>query len=525
MLEKTAQKKQWVALNYSTYADAVERFDWKERWDVFDGTKDKFNITHECVDRHTSDEKALRIKFDDRRTEEYTFGELSRLTSKFAHMLERNGVGAGDKVAVLLFPTLEFYVSMFGVFKRGAVLIPCFPLFGPEAINFRLENAEVCTLITTKDRMDLVDPDLSKKLNLKIIYVEEIWDMLDAESDAYSPNTASSDLCMIQYSSGTTGTPKPILYTHGAISVAAVVIKFAGALKPDDNYFCCSSPGWGHGIWYGTISPMIYGKAAGAYSGKFDPEICLEALEEFEITNLAGIASHFRIMMETGKADKYDLKLRFITYSGEKMSLDLIQKIQDTWGLVPNTQFGTTEVGPITLDYGGFDDWIVKPGSVGKPTLGGMKIKIIDEDGNDLPQGEIGQVAMLKKDRWESIADKAYMDEDGYYWYVGRVDDVIISSGYTIGPIEVEQTIMKHPAVEECAVVGVPHKERGEVIKAYIVLEVGQIATETLKEEIQLYVRDKLSKHEYPRELEFIDALPKTPDGKIKRKTLRTNNA
>jgi len=349
--------------------------------------------------------------------------------------------------------------------------------------------------------------------------------LLNNESDVYETFTAANDLCMIQYSSGTTGTPKPILYTHGAISVAAVVFKFAGAIKPDDNYFCCSSPGWGHGIWYGTISPMIFGKAAGAYSGKFDPVICLEALEEFEITNLAGIASHFRLMMETGIADKYNLKLKFVTYSGEKMSMDLIRKIQETWGLTPNTQFGTTEVGPITLDHGGFDDWVVKPGSVGKPTVGGFKIKIVDEDGNDLPAGQIGQVAMYKKDAWERIADKAYMDEDGYYWYIGRVDDVIISSGYTIGPIEVEQTIMKHRAVEECAVVGIPDDERGELVKAFIVLNEGIAPTDSLKEEIRLFVRDKLSKHEYPRELEFIESIPKTPDGKIKRKILREKNS
>jgi acetyl-CoA synthetase len=513
--------KQWEALNYRTYAEAAAHFDWKERWDVFDGTKENFNITHECVDRHPSHEPALRIKFDDRRTESYTFGDLSRLTSQFANMLVKNGVNAGDRVAVMLFPSLAFYVTMFGVFKRGAVLIPCFPLFGPEAINFRLENGQVTTLVTTRDNTHLVDPKLAEKLNLKYIYVEEIKKLLENENAFYTPKTTSGELCMIQFSSGTTGTPKPIRYTHGAISVAAVVMKFAGGLKPDDNYFCCSSPGWGHGIWYGTISPMIFGKAAGAYSGKFDGEICLEALEEFEITNIAGIASHFRVMLATGKADQYKLKLRFLTYSGEKMSMDLIKQIQDTWGLVPYTQFGTTEVGPIAVDYGGFDDWVVKPGSVGKPMVGGLEVKIVDEEGNELPRGQIGQVALVKKDRLERIGDEAYEDEDGYFWYVGRIDDVIISNGYTIGPIEVEQTIAKHPAVLECAVVGVPDQERGQLVKAFIVLQEGYAPSDALKKEIQEFVRDKLSKHEYPRALEFIDAIPKTPDGKIKRKMLK----
>lgn len=203
------------------------------------------------------------------------------------------------------------------------------------------------------------------------------------------------------------------------------------------------------------------------------------------------------------------------------MSKDLIDEIKRVWGLDAYTQFGTTEVGPIALDYGGFDDWVVKPGSVGKPMVGGLKVIIVDENGNELPQGQIGQVALVKKDKLEMIADEAYMDEDGYFWYVGRVDDVIISSGYTIGPIEVEQTLMKHPAVLESAVVGVPDKQRGELVKAYVVLEEGYTPSEELKKDIQEFVKDKLSKHEYPRELEFIDALPKTPDGKIKRKVLK----
>jgi acetyl-CoA synthetase len=244
MSELINQKKQWKALNYKTYADAAAHFKWSERWDVFDGTKDNFNITHECVDRHPGDDYALRIKFDDRRTESYTFGELSRLTSQFANMLERTGVKAGDRVAVMLFPSLAFYVTMYGVFKRGSVLIPCFPLFGSEAVNFRLENGAVTTLVTTKDNMCLVDPKLAEKLNLKYIFVEDIKQQLADYSDVYTPKTASNELCMIQFSSGTTGTPKPIRYTHGAISVAAVVMRFAGGLKPDDNYFCCSSPGW-----------------------------------------------------------------------------------------------------------------------------------------------------------------------------------------------------------------------------------------------------------------------------------------
>ncbi len=518
------ERKQWKALNYTTYAEAKEKFKWSDRWEVFDGTKENFNVTHECVDRHPADEYALRIKFDTGATASYTFGQLSRYTSQMANLLNKLGIKKGDRVAVMLFPSIEFYVTLYGVYKHGSVLIPCFPLFGYDAVNFRLENGEVTTLVTTRDNMHLVDPEIAKRQNIRMIYAEDLMERLEQESDEFTPSTSSSDLCMIQFSSGTTGRPKPILYKHGAISVAAVVIRFAGALRWDDNYFCCSSPGWGHGIWYGTISPMIYGKFAGAYSGKFNGDTCLEALEEFEITNLAGIAAHFRIIVEAETLPQRKLKLRYLTYSGEKMSSEVIEKIQKTFGLTPQTQFGTTEVGPICVDYGGFEDWVCKPGSVGKPMVGGLDVKIVDEDGNEMPRGQVGQVALVKPTGLVRIGDEAIEDEDGYFWYVGRQDDVIISNGYTIGPIEVENTIANHPAVEESAVVGKPDKERGSIVKAYIVLKEGYEPTEELKKDIALFVKDKLSKHEYPRELEFIDELPKTPDGKIKRKVLKNRN-
>lgn len=513
--------KQWTGVNYRTYKDAIARFRWSERWRIFDGEKNTFNIAHECVDRHPKHDIALRIKFDDRSSRLYTFDELCRRTSQLAHLLKKRGIGFGDRVAVLLFPSLEFYVSMFGVYKRGAVLVPCFPLFGPEAVAYRLRDAKVNALVTTRDKTGLIDPQLANELNLEFIYADDLIAALDNESDEYRPRTSANDLCMIQYSSGTTGAPKAVRYKHGAITVAAVVMRFANGLKPEDTYFCPSSSAWGHGIWYGTISPLIFGKAVGTYSGKFDPEICLEALEEFGITNMAAISSHYRLMMDSWKAGTYRLKLRTITYTGEAMPREVIRQIQEAWGLVPYCQFGTTEAGPITLDYAGFEDWVVKPGSIGKPMIGGVKVAIIDEQDKELPPMSVGQIALQREARWERVADKAFMDSDGYFWYVGRTDDVIISSGYTIGPAEVEQAVMKHPYVDECAVVGSPDKGRGEIVKAFVKLKPGYPPSDKTKREIQDFVKDKLSKHEYPRELEFIEELPKTADGKIKRKALK----
>lgn len=201
------------------------------------------------------------------------------------------------------------------------------------------------------------------------------------------------------------------------------------------------------------------------------------------------------------------------------MAVDVIQFFQDKLGVIPHCMYGTTEIGPICNDYAGFDNWKVKPGSLGKPMPGGQKVAVLDEGGNELPPGKEGQLAVSRGSDWKRVGDIVFQDEDGYFWYKCRADDIIISSGYTIGPIEIEEALNKHPAVLEAAVVGSPDKERGEVVKAFI--RTSQKPSEQLKEGIQEFVKSKLSKHEYPREIEFLEELLKTPDGKIRRKELK----
>jgi acetyl-CoA synthetase len=510
-----------MSLDYRSYEEAKEKFNWKDKWSLFDGTKDRFNIAHECIDRHPKADTAIRIKFADGRSEMYTFGQFSEYTCRFANYLESKGVEFGEKVVILLFPSIELYVSMFGLFKRGAVAIMCFPLFGPEAINFRLSRSNAKAIITTKAMTDLIDIDLADSLGLKIIYAEDLMAELQNYSDRYEWNTDVSTICMMQFSSGTTGEPKSILYKHGAISVAGVVMKLGNGLRHDDIYFCPSSPGWGHGIWYGTIAPLIHGRAIGTFSGKFDTEKVLEALEEWRVTIMAAISSHYRLIMESPNVGKYNVKLRTVNYTGEAMTKDTIAALRREWGIYPATQYGTTEAGPIAMDFMAFDNWAIRPGSLGKIMLGGIRIAILDENEQEVPPGTPGQVALWRNNAWFKIGDSAFIDEDGYVWYIGRIDDLIISSGYTIGPIEVEGAINKHPAVEECAVIGSPDKNRGNIVKAVVVLKKGIAGSDSLEEDIKNFVKTRLSKHEYPRKIEFTTELPKTPDGKIKRKLLK----
>lgn len=513
-----------MALDYQTYEEAQAKFNWSDRWQLFDGSKERFNIAHECIDRHPATEIALRLKFPDRHSEVYTFGELQRLTSQFANYLERQQIEFGARVAVLLHPSLQFYTSMFGAYKRGAVFIPLSPLFGPDALDFRLLDSQARAIVTTREYAKLFSLQVLDQVHPQFIYAEDLPHLLPRESDAYSPRTSAKDPSTIQYSSGTTGSPKPIRYTHDAITLAAVIIKLASGLEPTDVYFCPSSTAWGHGIWYGTIAPLVHGKAVGTLSGKFNAEVCLEALEEFGVTNMAAIASHFRLTVQADHG-QHKLQLRILNYSGEAMPKQTIQKIMEQWGIKPYVQYGTTEAGPITADFGAFDNWVVKPGSLGKPMVGGAKVAILDEAGHEMPRGEPGQVAVWRKDHWLRVGDMASEDEDGYFWYLGRADDVIISSGYTIGPLEIEQTLNRHAAVEESAVVGSPDPDRGMIVKAYIKLRTGCEASEELRREIQDFVKGQLSRHEYPRAVEFIDDLPKTPEGKLKRKVLRQREA
>ena len=510
-----------MSLDYRSYEEAKEKFNWKERWALFDGTKDRFNIAHECIDRHPADDCAIRIKFADGKSETYTFGQFSEYTRRFANYLESRGVESGEKVVILLFPSIELYVSMFGLFRRGAVAVMCFPLFGPEAINFRLSKSNAKAIITTRAMTNLIDGDLADRLGLRIIYAEDLMAELQNHSDRYEWNTDVGTICMMQFSSGTTGEPKSLLYKHGAISVAGVVMKLGNGLRHDDIYFCPSSPGWGHGIWYGTIAPLIHGRAIGTFSGKFDTEKVLEALEEWGVTSMAAISSHYRLIMETPNIEKYNVKLRTVNYTGEAMTKDTIAALHRVWNIYPAAQYGTTEAGPIALDFMAFDNWEIRPGSLGKIMLGGIRIAILDENEKEVPPGTPGQVAMWKNNAWFKIGDSACIDEDGYFWYIGRIDDVIISSGYTIGPVEVEGAVNKHPAVEECAVVASPDKDRGDVVKAFVVLKTGITGSGSLEQDIKDFVKTRLSKHEYPRKIEFTTELPKTPDGKIKRKLLK----
>lgn len=498
-----------------TYDEAHAKFEWSMLWDLFDGDRDGINIAHECLDRHPGSETAVRLKFADGHTETYSFEELSVSSARFAHYLEACGIKKGDRVAIMLEPCFEFYTALFGTMKAGAIAVPLFTLFGPEGLKPRLEDSLPKLLVTTLDIADRMPTGLVPEILLSGI---EFTKVLDGRPGVYQTHTTGQDPALFQYTSGTTrALPEAVRHTHRSCVTLMLAALFGLGLKKGDRYFCPSSPAWGHGLWHGTISPLALGLAAGAYSGRFSETRFLEALEEFAITNIAAAPTVFRRIKNSGLIDNYRLKVEKISYTGEPMDSGTFKFIEEKFATAPRSMYGSTETGVVLANFPEFRDWPVKPGSLGR-TVPGWEVGIIDSQGQPVPPGEHGEIAVKRKGDWFRVKDMGYMDEDGYFWHKGRSDDVIISAGWTISAIEVEDCLLGHPLVVEAAVIGVPDPERGLVVKAFVK------ASQTwdgLDLELQEYVRQRLSRHEYPRLVEFLDELPKTPAGKIKRDTLR----
>jgi len=506
-------------LDYTSYEEAREKFDWKEVWELFDGNPEDFNMGHECVDRHVGKGTAVRIKFQDRHREEYSFDDLSKWSSQFANALESIGVEFQDRVAIMLDPCIEYYTSLFGAMKRGAIAVPCYSQFGPEALEFRLKDSGAKILVTDERTLDFGEA-LS---DVKVIATgSDFEEFIKPHRTVYRSNTSAKDIAVYQYTSGTTRKfPDAIKHYHRSIVTLMPAAVFGRGFRPGDRYFCPSNPAWGHGLWHGTLSPLALGIAVGAYSGKFDVEILLEGLEEFEIDNFGAAPTVYRMIKNSGKVSAYNLKVKKMHYTGEPMDTDTLTFFLNQFGVPPHSGYGSTEAGALIYQFAGFKGWVVKPGSLGKP-MPGVEVTLLDNVGKVVPQGSIGEIALKRRGEWFRVKDAAVVDEDGYYWHKGRVDDVIISAGWTISPTEVEDAIQRHPEVLEVAVIGVPNKERGQIVKAFVVPK-GK-PTPGLENEIRNFVKEKLSKHEYPREIEFMKSFPKTEGGKIKRQELKNGH-
>ncbi|GAB3449419.1 acyl-CoA synthetase [Actinophytocola sediminis] len=500
--------------SYDTAAQAVADFSWDDLWAAFDGDQDWLNIAHECLDRHPADATAARIAFADGTFDEPTFGELAAASSRFANLLVADGVRAGDRVGVMMEPSREFYAALFGVIKRGAIAVPLYTLFGPEALRDRLDDCDTACVVIDENLRPVVE-SLGRK---HIVFDRALSERLEPFPDTFVTTTRANDTAVLQYTSGTTRLlPEAVRHEHRSVVTLMRAALFASGIAPGDRFFCPSSPAWGHGLWHGTIAPWSLGVAVGAWSGRFAPDALIDALAHFRITNLAAASTIYRMILRAGRAGELTA-LTKASYTGEELDATSQLAFREATGVALCGLYGTTETGVIVVNFPGFPDHEPKPGALGKP-MPGCRVTVLAEDDTPAPVDQLGEISVFRRGNWLRAKDLGSVDADGYLHYAGRADDVIISAGWTISPLEVERTLLTHPQVTEAAVVGVPDETRGHIVKAFVV-PAGP-AGEDLVGALQNLVRTDLSPHEYPRAVEFVAELPKTPNGKINRRALR----
>ena len=507
---------------FTRYADAQEHANSQALWDLFEGDRKHLNIVHECILRHAdgSGRAAVRIAHADGSDEILSFDTLAAGSARFAHWLNKNGIRAGDRIAFMLEPSLPFYLSLFGAMLMGAISVPMFTLFGQDGLRLRVDDCKPTLLITNAEKAELA----RACPGVRVIVADAALLAELAELPAtYDSVTGGDDLAVFQYTSGTTRElPAAVKHSHRALVTLMFAALYGTGIRPGDEFFCPSSPAWGHGLWHGTLAPLALGVTTGTFAGRFDAERLMKALQDYKITNISAASTHYRMMKNSGKARDFDFSIEKLSYTGEPIDPSTLEFIEQTFHVPACSMYGTTEIGVVLVNYPGASDYVVKPGSLGK-AVPGLKLQVQNADGTATAPGVIGELMLWRRDGWETTKDLAKIDEDGYFYHAGRADDVIISAGWTMSAVEIENTLLKHPDVKEAAVIGVPDATRGQVAKAFIVTP--RSPSEEYVDELKNFTRDRLSQHEFPRQIAFVSELPKTPAGKVHRKVLRDREA
>ncbi|HWL26196.1 MAG TPA: acetate--CoA ligase [Ureibacillus sp.] len=539
------------------YDETVATFNWKQSEQAFSWyVTGKLNAAYEAIDRHAEGAKKEKIAliFDDgKRKESYTFHDMKIMSNKAANVFKQNTtLEKGDRLFVFMPRTPELYFTILGAIKMGVIVGPLFEAFMEGAIYDRLLDSGAKVLVTTPTLLKRVP--IEKLPLLQTIFVigenvkesDEIIDfnkkLKNVSQDFNIEWVDREDGLLLHYTSGSTGAPKGVLHVHNAMIQQYQSAKWVLDLQEEDIYWCTADPGWVTGTAYGIFGPWLNGVTNVIIGGRFSPKSWYQAIEQYKITVWYSAPTAYRMLMGAGVGvqEQYDLSsLRHVLSVGEPLNPEVIrwgmetlgQRIHDTWWM--------TETGAhIICNYPTMD---IKPGSMGKP-IPGVYATIVDDEGNEVPPYTMGNLAVRKgwpsmmraiwdnpsryvsyflKDEWYVTGDSAYKDEDGYFWFQGRIDDVIMTSGERIGPFEVESKLLEHPNVVEAGVIGKPDPVRGEIIKAFIVLREGVVPSEELEEDIRNFVKTGLAAHSAPREIEFKEKLPKTRSGKIMRRVLK----
>src|SRR6056297_2298005 len=544
--------------NLSDYETEREQFSWDDIYAEADwDAPAELNIGHEVADRHATERESVALYQVDTDGEltKLTFAELTERSNRFANALEAAGVERGDRVFSYMPRIPEHYVALVGTLKRGAVWGSVNERFGPDGISYRLDDCDAKVLVTTSDNRETVAKALEDAPTVEHVITVDRGDgapaddvvfntALDGASTDYdAAETGGEDNALLYYTSGTTGLAKGVLHKQRWVAGVAATQKYAVDLHPDDLYWSTGDLGWLTGP-INTLGAWFWGASLFTYEGEFDAEEWADLLDEYPISVLFSVPTAYRMLRENDEVlEGADLDLRHALSIGEPLSAGVVDWGEETLGVTVHDTYGQTETGNMIINN--YPTMELKPGSMGKP-LPGIEADVVDpETGEVLDPGETGEIAERgefpcffaeywekpeqtadcfvdgSEGEWYLSGDLARKDEDGYFWFEGRADDVIISSGYRIGPFEVESSLGEHPAVAEAAVVPKPDRERGNIVKAYVVPSADADPSEDLAEDIKTHVREELSAHEYPREIEFVEELPKTVTGKIRRTELQ----
>jgi len=533
------------------YEDAVAQFRIEDEIAKLQGDPATgINACIECCDRHTGQNRlALRAISADGQLREFSFDDLRDMSARVGTMLKAAGVGPGDVVAGMLPRIPELVATILGTWRIGAVYQPLFTAFGPKAIDHRLKTSGaklVVTNMANRGKLDEVEdcPQVATILApgeaLPAGDIDFRAAFAAASPDCPPVMRKGDDLFMMMSTSGTTGLPKGVPVPLSALLAFGAYMRDAIGLRPDDVFWNIADPGWAYGLYYAIAGPLLLGIATTLNEGAFTAQSTYDIIERLGVTSLAGSPTAFRLLLAEGAAPAARIKgrLRVVSSAGEPLNPEVIRWFDAHLGVPIHDHYGQTENGMMVNNHHGLSHK-VRPGSAGF-AMPGYRIVVLDETGQELGPNQPGILAVDIANsplRWfdgyhqaetPAIAggyyrsgDTVELEPDGAISFIGRADDVITSAGYRIGPFDVESALIEHPAVNEAAVVGVPDPQRTEIVKAFVILAPTHQGSPELAEELAQHVRKRLSAHAYPREIDFVTELPKTPSGKIQRFLLR----
>src|SRR5215469_8407899 len=539
------------------FSEALDR--WRRERDAFRwSVPDPFNFGRDVVDRFAADPARPALLWRDAAGGErrLRFGDVRAGSNRVVHLLAQLGVQPGEPVLVMLPRVPEWQLVLVGALKAGALVIPSSTILRPKDIAYRVGHSGAIAIVTTAEQTSAVDAVRSELTSVRhwLALAPEgapkppsRWEDLGAAlaaqpaTDPRGAPTRASDPALVYYTSGTTGLPKAVLHAHAYTYAQRYTALHWLGLRGDDRLWTTSDTGWAKAAYSVLFGPWSVGAEVFLYHGRFEPRTELQLLENVGAQVFCAPPTEFRLLVkEDLRAFRFE-RLREVVSAGEPLNPEVIRAWHEATGITIRDGFGQTET---ILLIGNFPGMPLRPGSMGLP-MPGHQVDVIGEEGRPLPPGEVGDVAIAgdppslfrgywkdarasaasRRGEWYLTGDRAYRDADGFFWFVGRADDVIISAGYRIGPFEVESALVEHPDVLEAAAVASPDPVRGAIVKAFVVLRPGVARSPELVRGLQDHVKSVTAPYKYPRAIEFVDALPKTVSGKIRRVELREEEA